>query len=581
MDKKLKSPKELFEEKQLLILDESEQKNQIKENLEFEKQYSKIISPKLFFGENIELCEEDGGVVEDNIYPEETYAKEDEENNVKSFLVYLFDNVNYLKENVETTKKYNKEIKFLKKHIKILENEILNDEEFDPSHLYESISNLKYEIQKVRSEIPEIPEPILYDDQLEDLKNIILNVKESIPIVPEIKYYDDDLNDLLESVQSIRTQVEEFPEVKYYDYQIKIVEDKIEKIKESIPVVPEIKYYDEDISYLSEKISHVKSSIPEIPEIKYYDNQIEDIECKIEELKTTIDSLPPLPEVKYYDDDINKLVENLSDIKNTIKNLPEPKYYEEELKLFDQKLESIKLLIPEPQTIPEIKYYDNEISDLRNDISLLSNKISSIKIPSTKKYDDRLDEFYSKFDKKNEELTQKIKCLEEIFEYFNNTQEEVLNESTVTEPPQTDNEDPLTPLNQQFVTFKQLQEHYQLFISRIQQQLSTLGGGGETQLKYLDDIVGISTNASFYDGKYLRYNHSIRKFEFSQVIGDGGEFEAKVTNLFDVDTSNLNNGYLMVYDQSSETFVFVNPQTYFGINADYNPDPSVADYGTY
>ena len=48
-------------------------------------------------------------------------------------------------------------------------------------------------------------------------------------------------------------------------------------------------------------------------------------------------------------------------------------------------------------------------------------------------------------------------------------------------------------------------------------QLSTLGGGGETKLKYLDDIVGIATNSSVYDGKFLKYDHSARKFEFSSA----------------------------------------------------------------
>jgi len=53
-----------------------------------------------------------------------------------------------------------------------------------------------------------------------------------------------------------------------------------------------------------------------------------------------------------------------------------------------------------------------------------------------------------------------------------------------------------------------------LFLNRIEEQLSTLGGGGEVNLKYLDDVVGIATNASAYDGKFLRYNHSLGKFEF-------------------------------------------------------------------
>jgi len=92
--------------------------------------------------------------------------------------------------------------------------------------------------------------------------------------------------------------------------------------------------------------------------------------------------------------------------------------------------------------------------------------------------------------------------------------------STLPEPPDVNNSDPLTPLDQNFVTLEQLQEHYRLFLNRVQQQLSTLGGGGETQLKYLDDVVGIATNASAYDGQYLSYDHSLGKFVFSTPAAD-------------------------------------------------------------
>ncbi len=94
---------------------------------------------------------------------------------------------------------------------------------------------------------------------------------------------------------------------------------------------------------------------------------------------------------------------------------------------------------------------------------------------------------------------------------------EAINQDILNDPSDTENSDPLTPLDQKFVTLDQLQQHYRLFINRIQQQISTIGGGGETRLKYLDDIVGIATNSSSYDGKYLKYNHSLGKFEFADV----------------------------------------------------------------
>lgn len=57
--------------------------------------------------------------------------------------------------------------------------------------------------------------------------------------------------------------------------------------------------------------------------------------------------------------------------------------------------------------------------------------------------------------------------------------------------------DPLTPLDQNFVTLDELQKHYRLFLSRIQQQLSSLGGGGETNLAFMVLPVKSVTSSSY------------------------------------------------------------------------------------
>ena len=57
--------------------------------------------------------------------------------------------------------------------------------------------------------------------------------------------------------------------------------------------------------------------------------------------------------------------------------------------------------------------------------------------------------------------------------------------------------DPLTPLDQKFVTFEDFQKHYNLFLTRIQQQLSTLGGGGETNLAFMTLPVKTVTSFSY------------------------------------------------------------------------------------
>jgi hypothetical protein len=64
-----------------------------------------------------------------------------------------------------------------------------------------------------------------------------------------------------------------------------------------------------------------------------------------------------------------------------------------------------------------------------------------------------------------------------------------LSEGLLNEPPNVKNSDPLTPLDQKYVTFQQLSDHYRLFTNRVLEQMATVGGGGETKFKYLDDVV--------------------------------------------------------------------------------------------
>lgn len=67
----------------------------------------------------------------------------------------------------------------------------------------------------------------------------------------------------------------------------------------------------------------------------------------------------------------------------------------------------------------------------------------------------------------------------------------------LAEPSQTKTVDPLTPLDQDFTSLQELQNHYKLFLNRIQQQLSTLGGGGETNLTYMDVPITSVTTSSY------------------------------------------------------------------------------------
>ena len=73
--------------------------------------------------------------------------------------------------------------------------------------------------------------------------------------------------------------------------------------------------------------------------------------------------------------------------------------------------------------------------------------------------------------------------------------------------------DPLLPLDQKFVTFRDMNDHYGKFLQRIQQQMSTIGGGGETKFRRLDDI----DTSTIGVNRHLAYRPSDGKFYFQDI----------------------------------------------------------------
>ena len=344
---------------------------------------------------------------------------------------------------------------------------------------------LEVEVEKDVQEISEeISEEIFEEETensltLEELVLMIENVRDNIPEIPEIRYYEDPLLELSERINLI-------PEVKYYDNEIDELKENLKNIKNSIPKVPEW-INEEFYSSISESVLNFENNINFILDrldVIDFHNKVDNnnFKEKIEEYNKF---------KKIIDDNIEVLNDDLISLKESLK-ISEEKILEK---------------ISEIPKIPEVKYYDIEIKDLKESISSLNEKVLDIKIPEipelpkfpeVKYYDEDIKNLYN--DIKN--LTERIKLNETKLEESQTIKEEV-------------NEDPLTNTN--FATIDDLKNHYNLFINRIQQQLASIGGGGETQLKYLDDVVGIATNPSAYDNRFLKYNHSIGKFEFASV----------------------------------------------------------------
>ena len=490
----LKKPSDFFEHKKNEVLEKELAQKKVEEETKLNNK--KFAYPKEYFGEDrivVEnIIEEEGEKIAVDPYLEEfTLLKGDLKKVASSIpdrtdLTEVFVEINNLKKRLNNIPEYDGHLALIRTEIVELENSINGlptiPEEFDPSDLYENISNLKNKIQEVRSEIPTIPEPILYDDDLDEIRGLVEGVRESIPIVPEVRYYEDDLNEIIETIDSVKQTISELPEVKYYDEEVTAIEKRFGEIQKTIQELPEVKYYDKQIKEIHDVIVETNEEISNLPEVKYYDKDVKDLKKKISLVEK---SIPTVPEIKYYDEDIKDIKEQISSVEDSI------------------------------PTVPEVKYYDEDIKGLNEEIKNLLYKVSSIKIPDQDKYVKEVNRISDSFDNKNQELIKKVSYLEEIFEKFDL---EDLTKDLVVEKKDDD-------LNPQYATLQDLQDHYRKFINRVQQQLASLGGGGEVNLQYLDDIVGIATNLSAYNGYVLKVDTSLNapyKFKFAEESGSTG-----------------------------------------------------------
>ncbi len=124
-------------------------------------------------------------------------------------------------------------------------------------------------------------------------------------------------------------------------------------------------------------------------------------------------------------------------------------------------------------------------------------------------------------------IGENIRQLEERVDVIKGSYKQTLNEGLLNEPPEVNNTDPLTPLNKKFVTLDEFQNHYKLFINRIQTQLATLGGGGAVNIRELDDV---DLTTARVNGKYLKYNSTTNKWEGADASGSGGSDGVVVQN---------------------------------------------------
>ncbi len=419
-------------------------------------------------------------------------------------------------------------------------------------------------INAVRRDIPQIPEIKYYDEELKDLAERIHNVKEGIPEVPEVKYYDKEVEAICEQIDLVREEIKDLPEVKYYDEQVNVIEDRIDNLQTELTNLPEVKYYDKEIEAICEAIDQVRAEIPTFPKwvnevnevpdfswigktfsvidddfVKVGDNikdlrdrfdadfkdlsesldtkdfekrvQIDEVKADIKETNEKIFKELKEAAIKIWshhdmfkDDDRKLKKQVLSKLNETKQKIEEKildartKSYEEN-KVLEKYFEGLQ---KEISALPEVKYYDTPIRDLKKEVSKLDETVGA----------------------KLSDNTLNIAELYKLVGEIKATQQQ-LHEGILAASP----DEKIKEATDKFVTVQDLQKNYKLFVQNVQQQMAAWGDGGEVNLQYMDDITGIATNISAYDGMYLQIDTSQssgKKFKFSSVSAGSTIWEA-------------------------------------------------------
>jgi len=348
-------------------------------------------------------------------------------------------------------------------------------------------------VNEVRDNIPDIPEIKYYDDDLEKISQTIEELRSEIPVVPEVKYYDEDID-------QVKQTISDLPEVKYYDQEVNNLEGRFSELKEFVSNIPN---YDDELNSLRDKFNYEIQGVSETIEVKDFNKKVD-----IDNIKTDLKETTK----KIYEE-LNKSSDQIHEYRLHLKD-DDRKLKKQILGQYNTLKENIEKKVKEFNT-KNIESQNVITGSLKEYFDELQEKINNL--PEVKYYDKEIEKLNDKFEIDIQELR-------EIVDELKETQKQDLQENLLTEPPETDNKDPLTPLDQKFVTYERLQENYQLFVNRVQQQLASFGGGGETKLQYLDDIVGIATNLNAYNGYVLKVDTSLDapyKFKFAEESGGG------------------------------------------------------------
>ena len=411
-----------------------------------------------------------------------------------------------------------------------------------------SAQNEEFEVKltEIESKIPEVPEVRYYEGDIELIYGKISRIKEEIESLPEVKYYEKDLETLKSRIEEVNKaiptfpdwvqEVQEVPDFSWIGKTFSLIDDDFNKVQGHLDIIRE--KIDYQVNELNDSVEKKEFDLK--VDIKNLNSSLNDTNIYLGETKDKIykeikdSSIRIWEHHKEFKDDDRKLKKAILSEQNKLKqslqkeiediNEKSVKADESILKFFTDLKETV-------DTLPEVKYYDDDISNLRKEFN---KEIKSTKV----------------------DIQTLVGELYKIASVIKKQQKTITEGYLLNEPPEQKQTaggqtDPLTPEDQKFATLKDLSAHYRLFINRVQTQLATIGGGGAGFIKDLDDVEFDGTTG---DNKLLIYDQANSKWVGIASTSLSGT--SALVDLTDVDTSNLGDGRFLRYNASNNDFTF-------------------------
>ena len=225
------------------------------------------------------------------------------------------------------------------------------------------------ELKKFRAEQAEARR--LRAEQLEKKNKRLTGPKELLDPKPVVEVVEEPIVEVVkEPIELLQERVEEFVsqyneelsklevllanKLELDDINLQPIQNNIKRLRESISELPEVKYYDEDLEKLTERVDQLQVSGSEI--FKQHGESLKEIKKVTHQMLLDLDKLSKVEMPEAFDptdiqNDIaatkETFYERVAELKKELSELPEVKYYDEELTELQERIEGVRNSIPE------------------------------------------------------------------------------------------------------------------------------------------------------------------------------------------------------------------------------------------